>query len=166
MRALDDRGWSVHAPLGRGDDLTDAAAGVDVLVIATPDEAIAKLKATTTDTARIQLTKVNAKWMREFIDYDPEPAMRATKTPLLAITGTKDVQVDAEDLEEVALVVGDRAEVWVIDDLDHILRYEPEPVSNPKKYKRQIERPIDGRVITALTDWLARFETDAVELDE
>ncbi|MGI9642797.1 MAG: alpha/beta hydrolase [Acidimicrobiia bacterium] len=129
-------------------------------------KAIRRLQKTDADVARIQGQKVNARWMREFIDYDPEPVMRATKTPLLAITGTKDVQVDAEDLEEVALVVGDRAEVWVIDDLDHILRYEPEPVSNPKKYKRQIERPIDGRVITALTDWLARFETDAVELYE
>ena len=129
-------------------------------------KAIRRLQKTDADVARIQGQKVNARWMREFIDYDPEPVMRATKTPLLAITGTKDVQVDAEDLEEVALVVGDRAEVWVIDDLDHILRYEPEPVSNPKKYKKQIEQPIDGRVITAVTDWLAQFETDAVDLDE
>ncbi|MGI9528950.1 MAG: alpha/beta hydrolase [Acidimicrobiia bacterium] len=128
-------------------------------------KAIRRLAKSDADVERIQGQKVNAKWMREFVAYDPAPVMRATKTPLLAITGAKDVQVDAADLEEVALVAGDRAEVWVIDDVDHILRYEPEPVSNPKKYKKQIERPIDGRVIEALTDWLAQFDADPVDLD-
>lgn len=40
-RALAAAGWSVLDPLERGDDLTDAAAGVDLLVLATPDDAIA-----------------------------------------------------------------------------------------------------------------------------
>src|SRR4051794_13887160 len=39
--ALAAAGWSVDQPLGRGDDLTRAADGVDLLVIATPDRAIA-----------------------------------------------------------------------------------------------------------------------------
>lgn len=33
--------WREAAPLGRGDDLSDAAVGVDLVVIATPDAAIA-----------------------------------------------------------------------------------------------------------------------------
>jgi predicted short-subunit dehydrogenase-like oxidoreductase (DUF2520 family) len=43
--ALERAGWRALAPLGRGDDLTDAAAGADVLVIATPDGAIAGVAA-------------------------------------------------------------------------------------------------------------------------
>jgi predicted short-subunit dehydrogenase-like oxidoreductase (DUF2520 family) len=43
--ALHRAGWTVEAPRGRGDDLTDAAAGVDLLVIATPDPAIAEVAA-------------------------------------------------------------------------------------------------------------------------
>lgn len=43
--ALDAAGWRVDAPLGRGDDLADAAAGVDLLVLATPDAAIAAVAA-------------------------------------------------------------------------------------------------------------------------
>jgi predicted short-subunit dehydrogenase-like oxidoreductase (DUF2520 family) len=39
--ALSRAGWEVHPTLGRGDDLTAAAAGTDLLVIATPDHAIA-----------------------------------------------------------------------------------------------------------------------------
>lgn len=39
--ALSARGWNVVGFLGRGDGLADAAQGVDVLVIATPDDVVA-----------------------------------------------------------------------------------------------------------------------------
>ena len=44
-RALSAAGWRVDGVLGRSDDLTHAAAGVDLLVIATPDAAIAPVAA-------------------------------------------------------------------------------------------------------------------------
>ncbi|MCU1485276.1 MAG: hypothetical protein JWN67_2022 [Actinomycetia bacterium] len=44
-RALAAAGWTVLEPLGRGDDLAGAAAGVDLLVIATPDAAVADVAA-------------------------------------------------------------------------------------------------------------------------
>ncbi len=43
--ALSARGWAFAGFLGRGDDLTGAARGVDVLVLATPDDAIAEVAA-------------------------------------------------------------------------------------------------------------------------
>ena len=43
--ALQTVGWTVENPRHRGDDLTDAAAGVDLLVVATPDAAIADVAA-------------------------------------------------------------------------------------------------------------------------
>jgi predicted short-subunit dehydrogenase-like oxidoreductase (DUF2520 family) len=43
--ALSAHGWDVAGFLGRGDELVDAARGVDVLVIATPDDAIAGVAA-------------------------------------------------------------------------------------------------------------------------
>jgi predicted short-subunit dehydrogenase-like oxidoreductase (DUF2520 family) len=45
VRALDQAGWTVAGLLGRGDDLSDAAVGVDLLVLATPDAAIAEIAA-------------------------------------------------------------------------------------------------------------------------
>ena len=39
-RALADAGWEVVPPLGRGEDVGPAAAGVDLLVIATPDDRV------------------------------------------------------------------------------------------------------------------------------
>jgi predicted short-subunit dehydrogenase-like oxidoreductase (DUF2520 family) len=43
--ALSAHGWDVVGFLGRTDDLTDAARGVDVLVIATPDDVVATVAA-------------------------------------------------------------------------------------------------------------------------
>jgi predicted short-subunit dehydrogenase-like oxidoreductase (DUF2520 family) len=43
--ALSARGWAFCGFSGRGDDLSGAAHGVDVLVIATPDDAIAEVAA-------------------------------------------------------------------------------------------------------------------------
>jgi predicted short-subunit dehydrogenase-like oxidoreductase (DUF2520 family) len=50
--ALSAHGWDVVGFLGRQDDLTDAARGVDVLVIATPDDAIAAVAAAVAPRAR------------------------------------------------------------------------------------------------------------------
>ena len=43
--ALSARGWEFAGFCGRHDDLSGAAQGVDVLVIATPDDAIAEVAA-------------------------------------------------------------------------------------------------------------------------
>jgi predicted short-subunit dehydrogenase-like oxidoreductase (DUF2520 family) len=43
--ALVDTGWDLRGVLGRGDDLSRAAAGVDLVVIATPDAAVAEVAA-------------------------------------------------------------------------------------------------------------------------
>lgn len=123
-------------------------------VLKQQDKSIAKLKATTSDTARIQFVKVNAKWMREFIDYDPLPALRATTAPLLAITGSKDVQVDAAGLAVVAETAPD-AQAVPVEDVDHILRHEPAPISNPRHYGKQVKHPIDPRVVEAILTWLS-----------
>lgn len=122
-------------------------------VLKQQDKAIAKLKATTSDTARIQLSKVNARWMREFLAYDPVPALRAAAVPLLAITGSKDVQVDPADLAVVADISSD-AVVHGIDDVDHIMRLEVGPISNPRHYGKQVEKPIDPRVVETILGWL------------
>lgn len=123
-------------------------------VLKQQDGAIRKLKATTRDVERIQLQKVNAKWMREFIDYDPTSAFAAATAPMLAITGSKDVQVDPADLPLIAEVAPD-ARTLEIPDLDHILRHEPADISNPRHYGKQAGKPIDPRVIEAILGWLA-----------
>ncbi len=127
-------------------------------VLKQQDGAITKLKATTTDTTRIQLQKVNAKWMREFIAYDPLPAFQAATAPILAVTGSKDVQVDPADLEVIA-TTAPNAQVLLVADMDHILRPEPARISNPRHYPKQAKQPIDPRVTEAILAWLAESPT-------
>ena len=116
-------------------------------------KAVARMKTTTTDVARIQMVKTNAKWMREFIAYDPVPALERIEVPVLAITGSKDVQVDVADLATVAEMVPG-AEVVAVEGVDHLLRHEPGAFSNPRLYRKQFTKPIDPRVVEALTTWL------------
>ena len=131
-------------------------------------KALTKLKNTPKDVIRIQGQKINAKWMREFLAYDPKVALRMTTSPLLAITGSKDVQVNPADIDTITEITGGHATATVINDVDHILRTETAPVSNPKRYKQQVTKPIDDRVVDALVTWLATTtindlgETDAV----
>ena len=117
-------------------------------------KAVSKLKATTEDVTRVQMAKVNAKWMREFIAYDPVPTLRTVGQPLLAITGSKDVQVDPADIEDMRRLL-DNTEAHIVEDVDHILRHEPASISNPRRYRKQIDKPIDPRVIELVSDWLA-----------
>jgi pimeloyl-ACP methyl ester carboxylesterase len=117
-------------------------------------KALAKLKNTSKDVVRIQGQRVNAKWMREFLDYDPEPVLRTTTSPLLAITGSKDVQVNPADIDTIDAIAGDHTMALRIEDVDHILRTETAPISSPKRYKKQIAQPIDSRVVDAIMSWL------------
>ena len=117
-------------------------------------KALTKLKNTSKDVVRIQGQKINAKWMREFLAYDPEPVLRMTTSPLLAITGSKDVQVDPADIDLIAKIAGDHATAMVINDVDHLLRTETAAVSNPKRYIEQVTKPIDDRVVGVLVSWL------------
>ena len=117
-------------------------------------KALAKLKNTSKDIVRIQGQRINAKWMREFLEYDPEPVLRMTTSPLLAITGSKDVQVNPADIGTIATITGDHGTAMVINDVDHLLRSETAAISNPKRYKQQATEPIDDRVVDAIVTWL------------
>lgn len=43
-----------------------------------------------------QVKMVLTPWFRHFLDYDPRPALRKVRCPVLALNGSKDVQVDAK----------------------------------------------------------------------
>lgn len=126
-------------------------------------KALTKLKNTSKDVVRIQGQRINAKWMREFLAYDPKPVLRSTTSPLLAITGSKDVQVNPADIDTIDAISGDHATAILVADVDHILRTETGLVSNPKKYKKQITQPIDSRVVEAIVTWLGSTAIDDTE---
>ena len=115
----------------------------------------ARIKATTTDTARIGGVKVNARWTREFMAYDPRPDLARVHVPVLAVTGGKDLQVDPADLERIAAVVPGPVETHLVPDLSHILRPQPGPPSL-RAYRKEIKGPVDRRVVDLVVSWLRR----------
>ncbi len=116
---------------------------------------MAQLQATTTDSTRIQMAKVNAKWFREFMAHDPAADLPSITAPLLAITGEKDLQVPAEDLEVMERLAGGPIEIHRPEHLTHILRNDPNPPSL-KDYRRQMKEPTDTGVMDLVADWIAR----------
>jgi pimeloyl-ACP methyl ester carboxylesterase len=113
-----------------------------------------KIKRSTKNSYRKQLVaRVNAKWMREFMAYDPATDLPNIHVPVLAITGSKDIQVNPADLERMAELVPDEIEVHEVPDVTHLLRAEPgEPTLST--YKDQVLRPVDSRIFTIVTTWM------------
>jgi len=85
-----------------------------------------------------------------------QPQPRRIRPPVLAMTGLKDIQVDPDGIVSIAAMLSS-GQTHVLPDVDHILRHEPRPASDVRRYKRQAPMPIDLSVGRPLLDWLARF---------
>ena len=112
-----------------------------------------KMEATTTDVARIQGSKVNAKWFREFLACDPADALRAIEVPVLALTGDKDIQVDPGDITAMATLIDGDFTGSVVPDMTHLLRHQTGSASL-LRYRSQLTQPVDPRVIVMISDWI------------
>ncbi|MBN2240333.1 MAG: alpha/beta fold hydrolase [Dehalococcoidales bacterium] len=120
-----------------------------------------KIKKTTKGSMRIQLiSKLNAKWMREFMAYNPAEDMPHITVPVLAITGSKDIQVNPEDLYIMKELIPSDVEYHLLPDVSHLLRYEPEAASI-SNYKNMIKQPIDERIPRIIHEWLIK-QTDMI----
>ncbi len=80
--ALSAQGWDVVGFLGRHDDLTDAADGVDVLLIATPDDAIASVAALVRPNADTTVVHLSGSLGIDVLAPHP---VRATVHPLVPL---------------------------------------------------------------------------------
>ncbi|MEV6694135.1 alpha/beta fold hydrolase [Micromonospora sp. NPDC051196] len=112
-----------------------------------------KILATTGDVTRIGGQRINAKWMREFLRYDPRPDLARIDAPILAVTGTKDLQVDPTDLTLIAEHAGGPVETRLLPDVTHVLRHQPGRASLGA-YRREVRDPVDAAVTGAVVDWL------------
>jgi pimeloyl-ACP methyl ester carboxylesterase len=115
----------------------------------------ARLRATTTDIARIKGVRMNARWHREFMAHDPSEHLRSLRLPVLAITGDKDVQAPPEDLRRVAELVPGPVEAHVVPDVSHLLRHQPASGSL-RRYREEVRQPLDPRVLRLVLHWTGR----------
>lgn len=113
-----------------------------------------KIKRSSKDKMRFKLFSIiNAKWMREFIEYDPTLDLKKISIPILAITGDKDIQTPAEDLEMIKKLAPVQIKAKVITDLTHIVRRDTEQTS-VSHYKKLIMQPVDSEVLHLMTEWI------------
>ncbi|MDX1450233.1 MAG: alpha/beta hydrolase, partial [Acidimicrobiia bacterium] len=119
-----------------------------------------QIKATTEDTARIQLVEMNVRWFREFLAHDPARSLEKISIPVLAVTGGKDIQVDPHDTDRICELVGASCTARIIPDMTHLLRFDAgEP--SVRTYKKQAERPVDSRLTDLVGTWITERATIA-----
>jgi uncharacterized protein len=111
-----------------------------------------RIKATTTDVARIGGARLNARWHREFLAHDPRDDLRRVRVPVLAVTGAKDLQVDPDDLAVIADLVPAGAVTHEIQDVTHTLRRQPGPPSL-SAYRRELRDPVNPDVLRTVVTW-------------
>lgn len=116
---------------------------------------LSKILASADDVIRVQGTRVNARWARDFVGYDPAPALRQLTVPVLAITGGHDLQVPPDDVAAIGRLVGGPFEGDVVADLSHMLRPDPDLVG-PSGYRRAGRLPVSPEVLGLVAAWASR----------
>lgn len=95
-------------------------------------------------------------WMRFFLFYDPQPALRAVHCPTLALFGEKDLQVppaqNASAMESAFKAAGnEKATVRVLPGLNHL--FQEAPTGAPTEYGK-IEQTMAPAALDAIAEWI------------
>jgi pimeloyl-ACP methyl ester carboxylesterase len=104
------------------------------------------------------LARIRSPWQRWAVRYDPAPALRAVKCPVLAINGEKDCQVAAkENVEGMAreLAAGGNKNVKtaILPNLNHL--FQTCQTGELKEYG-EIEETMSPAVLTMVADWILK----------
>jgi len=117
---------------------------------------IDRIKKSKQDYFRSQLVaKINAKWFREFMDYNPAEDLQRITVPVLAINGSKDIQIDSSDLDRMANLIKAPFEPHLIPNMTHLLRIE-EGDAAISKYKKELKKPLEPMVLEIVLQWMQR----------
>lgn len=125
--------------------------GIDLTAV--QGKAVARIQATEADVLRMNGRKVNARWQRELLAFDPVPYLARITAPVLAITGDKDLQVNAEDLQVIRDTAAGPVEVHRAQDLTHLLRRDGGPPALAA-YDRLARQPTDATVLERVAAWI------------
>lgn len=97
-------------------------------------------------------------WLRFWLDYDPLPAARRVRTPVLVLQGATDRQVTAEQAEELAAAIrqGGNTDVTVqvFPAVNHLFVPDPDGTADVLRYAGLPDKQVTPEVIRTLTDWL------------
>ncbi len=116
---------------------------------------IARLSASTSDVVRMTGVRVNARWFRDFLAYDPATVLPRVTAPVLAITGGHDLQVPPEDVDAIGRLVGGPFDGHVLGDLNHLLRPDPQ-LRGLQGYRRSLRQPVSQELIEIMNAWVKK----------
>ena len=112
----------------------------------------ARLLASTGATLHVRGQDLPAHWFREYMAYDPAADLATIDRPVLAVTGAKDIQVDATDVAAIGRMVSGPFDGETPDDLTHVLRRDPHP-PGLHRYAEQLNRPVDADLVERVAMW-------------
>ena len=95
-------------------------------------------------------------WMRFFLAYDPAPALKTLRIPVLAMIGSKDLQVPpAQNLPPLKAALADDPRAVVIEEpgLNHF--FQTAGSGLPEEYG-QIEETFSPKALQTLGDWIVQ----------
>jgi uncharacterized protein len=118
-------------------------------------KAFVRLRSTSANAIRIQGKKLNARWLRQFMDYDPVPIFKRIQTPLLVLIGEHDMQVPPDDAGMSETLVKGPCEEHIIEGMSHILRPDPES-KGPRAYRKAVREDVSPELLRAITDWIEK----------
>ena len=101
-----------------------------------------------------QVRSLSSDWFRNFFSYEPVPALTKVRVPVLAIAGSRDLQVPPEEnLAEIRAALAHNKNVTIVElpGLNHL--FQPATTGSPSEYGK-IEQTIAPEALTAITDWV------------
>ena len=103
-----------------------------------------------------QISQINSDWFRFFFSYDPAPILRKVRCPVLAISGSKDLQVPPDQnlpAIRAALAGNPDAEIDELPNLNHL--FQTAKTGGLGEYA-QIEETIAPVALDTMTGWILK----------
>lgn len=115
-----------------------------------------------------QISTITAPWFRYFLSFDPRPVLAKVRCPILALNGTRDLQVwHEQNLDEIVRVVeaaGGDVTAHRYENFNHL--FQECEVGTIDEYSR-IETTVDERVLDDIAEWItARIVNASIDGDE
>jgi pimeloyl-ACP methyl ester carboxylesterase len=137
-------------------DSATVASELRTLLLSAADTSEQKDKQATEARINAQIKQVTSPWFRYFMTYDPRPALRKVRCPVLAIDGEKDLQVSPKQnlpKIEAALREGGNKDFTIreLPGLNHL--FQTATKGTPDEYAK-IEETISPTALKLIGDWI------------
>lgn len=128
------------------------------------DDMFRKSAETNKDTVFVKGAAMPSKWLREHDSYTADDYAKMLKQygkPVLAVTGTADVQADHHWLDALRGI--EHIRCHAPEKINHMLRKIDDDnniLNIGKQYRRLLKQPIHTEILNIMKDWLSRFTED------